>query len=114
MLRLAKYIALLFLAIPLSWSQAESSAKPDTTKNDSPVAKLTSQPGDSTLLEPIAKQKPEFPKEAIDHGIQGHVMLQLLISETGDVEQVEVISGDPILAKAAVEAAKNWKYKTLH
>jgi TonB family protein len=33
------------------------------------------------------------------------------VSETGDVEQVESISGDPILAKAALEAAKQWKFK---
>jgi TonB family protein len=38
-------------------------------------------------------------------------MLKLLVSETGDVEQVDVISGDPILADSAVDAAKKWKFK---
>jgi TonB family protein len=33
------------------------------------------------------------------------------ISEIGDVEDIEVLSGDPILAEAAVRAAKTWKFK---
>lgn len=33
------------------------------------------------------------------------------VSTTGDVEKVEVISGDPILARSAVDAAKKWKFK---
>ena len=37
--------------------------------------------------------------------------MKLLVSETGDVENVEVVSGDPILAKAAVDAVKKWKFK---
>jgi len=36
---------------------------------------------------------------------------QLLVSETGDVEQADVISGEPVLARSAVDAAKKWKFK---
>jgi TonB family protein len=39
------------------------------------------------------------------------VWVKLLVSETGDVESVDVISGNPILAKAAVDAFKKWKFK---
>ena len=41
----------------------------------------------------------------LDYGKQGRVWLRLDISETGDVEGAEVLSGDPILAEAAVTAA---------
>jgi len=34
-----------------------------------------------------------------------------MVSETGDVENVEVVSGDPVLARAAVDAVKKWKSK---
>jgi TonB family protein len=47
----------------------------------------------------------------MEKGIQGQVLLKVLISETGDVTQVDVVRGDPILAKAALAAAKKWKYK---
>jgi len=37
--------------------------------------------------------------------------VRLSVSETGDVTGAEVISGDPILAKSALEAAKQWKFR---
>ncbi len=43
--------------------------------------------------------------------LQGKVWIQLLISETGDVESADIISGDPDLAKAVQEAMKKWKFK---
>jgi len=60
---------------------------------------------------PIKTQKAVYPPEAAQKGIQGQVWVKLQISETGDVEQVNIISGDPILARAAVAAAKEWKFK---
>jgi len=38
-------------------------------------------------------------------------MVKVLVSETGDVESVEVISGNPALTQAAVDAVKKWKFK---
>jgi TonB family protein len=66
---------------------------------------------DSTKLEIIKSQKANYPPEAAQKGIQGQVWVKILISETGEVENVEVISGDPVLAKAAVEAARKWTFK---
>jgi TonB family protein len=37
--------------------------------------------------------------------------VKILVSETGDVESAEAVSGDPILAKSAVDAGKKWKFK---
>ena len=48
--------------------------------------------------------------DAAKNGVQGKVWIQLLISETGDVESAD-ISGDPNLARAAQEAMKKWKFK---
>ena len=71
----------------------------------------SSNPEDSTKLEVVKSQKADYPAEAGEKGIQGQVSLKILVSETGDVENVEVISGDPVLAKAAIEAVKKWKFK---
>ena len=67
--------------------------------------------GDSTKLEVISVKKADYPMEAAEKRLQGQVVVKVLITETGDVEGVEVISGDPVLAKAAVAAAKQWKFK---
>ncbi len=119
-------LTLLFvLASTPLWPQSETSkaADPPSAERTSPPPGAQAQlpapgagitptsPGDSTQLEPLKIQQAVYPDEAAQKGIQGQVWVKLLISETGDVENVEVVSGDPILAKAAVDAAKKWKFK---
>jgi len=68
-------------------------------------------PEDSTELIVIKAPKPSYPLEAANKGVQGKVWIHLLISETGDVESADIISGDPDLARAVQEAMKKWKFK---
>jgi TonB family protein len=57
------------------------------------------------------KVQPIYPKNAQAMRVEGPVELIATISKTGDITQVKVLSGDSQLAKAAVEAVKQWKYK---
>ena len=59
----------------------------------------------------IKKAEPEYPQEARDQRIQGAVVLQIEISEAGDLKDARLISGHPLLAPPAIEAVKQWKYK---
>ncbi|MGA8213109.1 MAG: energy transducer TonB [Candidatus Sulfotelmatobacter sp.] len=60
----------------------------------------------------LAKRvQPEYPQEARDKHIQGVVVLMAEISKEGDVTAMRLVSGHPLLAPAAVEAVKQWKYK---
>jgi periplasmic protein TonB len=43
--------------------------------------------------------------------IEGAVQLLATISKTGSISTVKVLSGDTNLARAAVDAVKQWKYK---
>jgi len=43
--------------------------------------------------------------------IEGTVELTTTISKTGEITHVKVVSGEAQLAKAAVDAVKQWKYK---
>jgi len=61
------------------------------------------------LLE--AKVDPVYPPLARQARIQGTVVLKVTISKTGEVEHVDLDSGHPMLAPAAIEAVKQWKYK---
>jgi TonB family protein len=56
-------------------------------------------------------QRATYPEEAREQKIQGEVVVKIHVSETGDVESAELVSGDPILGKSAVDAAKKWKFK---
>jgi TonB family protein len=55
--------------------------------------------------------KPAYPPAAVPDKLQGQVIVRIVVSETGDVETAEVVSGNPVLANAAVDAAKQWKFK---
>jgi len=58
-----------------------------------------------------SKVPPIYPQTAKDAHIQGVVVLRVIVSKEGDVESVELVSGHPELAPAAIEAVKQWKYK---
>ncbi|MBZ5504875.1 MAG: energy transducer TonB [Acidobacteriia bacterium] len=51
---------------------------------------------------------PQYPHEAREKGIQGDVILGATIDEKGNVAALKLLQGDPILAKAAIEAVKQW------
>jgi protein TonB len=59
----------------------------------------------------LKKVEPQYPQEARDKRIQGPVVMRAEISKEGDVTDLQVVTGDPLLATAAVDAAKQWKYK---
>jgi TonB family protein len=66
---------------------------------------------DSTQLEVAKVSQPDYPLEAAAKRLQGKVLIKMHILETGDVERTEIVSGEPILAQAAADAMKSWKFK---
>jgi len=59
----------------------------------------------------IRKVSPNYPPLARQARIQGTVVLQAQISKDGSIQNLQLISGHPMLAPAAIEAVKQWKYK---
>lgn len=59
----------------------------------------------------IRKVNPTYPPLARQARIQGVVLLQAQISKEGNITNLQLISGHPMLAPAAIEAVKQWKYK---
>ena len=59
----------------------------------------------------LKKVPPEYPEAAKKAHIQGQVILRAIISKDGDVENLQIVSGHPQLAPAAIEAVKQWKYR---
>ena len=54
---------------------------------------------------------PDYPDLAKQKRVQGQAILQADVDENGNVEHLKLISGDSMLATAAIEAVKQWKYK---
>ena len=59
----------------------------------------------------ILKVDPVYPEIANAAHVQGAVILHAIISKTGEVEKLDVISGPSMLTASAMEAARQWKYK---
>jgi TonB family protein len=59
----------------------------------------------------IEKVTPKYPVEAKQARIQGKVSFTATIGKDGKVENLELISGEPVLADAAREAVAQWVYK---
>jgi len=66
-------------------------------------------------LIPDSKVNPEYPEVARASGIQGRVILQALIENTGTVARTEVLSVDPPdykpFIKSAMKAISQWHYE---
>lgn len=67
------------------------------------------QGGNITLTSLVYKVDPVYPDDA--KRIQGTVVLHAILSVDGAVKELEVVSGDPFLANAAITAVRQWKYK---
>jgi periplasmic protein TonB len=68
----------------------------------------TSRAQESLLLRQI---KPLYPPLAVSTRTQGPVVMQAMIARDGSIEALEVLSGHPLLVKAAVDAVRQWRYR---
>jgi protein TonB len=59
----------------------------------------------------IRKVQPTYPPLARQARIQGQVVLHAEISKEGTIQNLQLISGHAMLAPAAIEAVKQWRYK---
>jgi TonB family protein len=73
---------------PQAWGQGEIKRK---TKNSVP---------------------PSYPELARRMNINGVVKVQITVAADGSVKNAKVIGGHPLLANAALDAVKKWRYET--
>ena len=59
----------------------------------------------------IAGATPTYPAIARAAHVGGSVVLHAIISKTGTIQSLTVVSGSPMLQDSAMEAVKTWRYK---
>jgi len=59
----------------------------------------------------IKRVQPKYPPAALAAHTQGAVQIEATIDKEGNVTNTKVLSGDRVLAKAALEAVRQWRYK---
>lgn len=72
------------------------------------VPERVSSAGDNSVLHRV---EPEYPESARQAKIQGPVVLDVQIGPNGGVQQMNLISGQPLLAQAARDAVQQWRFR---
>jgi len=98
--------------VGLEAHQAQEQTSPPAGKEGAPQQPLRVRVSQKVSDALLAKRvQPQYPPEARGKHIQGMVILRAEISKEGDVTELALVSGHPLLAPAAIEAVKQWKYK---
>jgi len=75
------------------------------------AAQRISVGGDVMAAKLLTSVPPVYPELAKQARIQGVVRLSLVIAKDGTVQNMTVLSGHPLLVKAAMDAVKQWTYQ---
>ena len=59
----------------------------------------------------IHRVEPTYPPLARAARVQGEVVLTAVISTNGDIENLQLVSGHPMLVPSAISAVQQWRYK---
>ena len=59
----------------------------------------------------ISQARPTYPPLAKQARIQGVVRLQAIIAKDGTVQELQVLSGHPLLVQSAQDAVRQWRYQ---
>jgi TonB family protein len=61
----------------------------------------------------LNRVEPHYPQEALAAHRSGSVVLEVNVAEDGTVSSVRALIGDPMLATAAAQAVRSWRYQPL-
>lgn len=93
-------VVLAVLAVALSYGARRAGAQnAQTGQNEEIVRRAKS------------KVEPVYPELARKMNISGTVKIAIVVAPNGTVKEAHVVGGHPVLANAALDAAKKWKFE---
>lgn len=98
------------LAVGASDESGLSSLTTPSTQSQPSLVKLNISQGVSQGLL-IKRVQPKYPQNALAMHIQGTVLLEATIDKEGKIVNLTVLKGDVVLARAALDAVRQWRYK---
>ncbi len=82
-----------------------------TPTNTSETVRTTAGSDGGSPSRLIHRVEPEYPAGARAQHIQGVVALDVQIGKDGAVRNIAVVEGNPLLAEAAVQTVRQWRYR---
>ncbi len=104
-------------AVGVPGSLINGTAPPPPVKREPVVEKATVSRtpvpvgGDVQAAKLIRKVVPEYPPLARQARVSGTVRLKGIVGKDGAIQQLELVSGHPLLAPAALQAVRQWIYR---
>lgn len=90
---------------------SEGQINSQTPAPSGPAAKRIRVSGKVAAAQIVNKVQPVYPQLARQTKISGTVRLHAIIAKDGTVQQLEVLSGHPLLVQSALDAVRQWRYK---
>jgi protein TonB len=93
--------------------QNEKGEVAGTQEAQKPNADIGSESTGTAATTPYYKIKPKYPKAALISGTEGWVLLEIDITEAGEVENIRVVGGEQrnLFQSEARRAVAQWKYR---
>jgi TonB family protein len=80
--------------------------------NSAGVAMLRAQDADNEVIRRAkSRVQPAYPELARKMNITGVVRVEVVVAANGTVKAAKVVGGHPVLASAALEAVKKWRFE---
>jgi periplasmic protein TonB len=103
-------------AVPL-WSQSAPASSAGSSSDSAQQAKTPAASAPLHVSEKdmrhfvLKRAHPVYSQLMLQMRIQGTVVLRVIVDSSGVPTKVSVVSGHPALTQAAIDAAKQWRYK---
>jgi len=111
-----------YATVPSATAATPSSAIPDDlviSQDGKIIYRSFDRPSNGAAYRPRMRQEtrllrrvdPEYPPAALARHVQGPVVLDVKVLPDGNVSDVVVRSGDPLLTESAVKAVRQWRFQ---
>jgi len=91
------------------WDELELGLKnPETASAERPQAQVSAEVMEKLL---VHKVEPTYPAEARKENLQGIIALDIVVGRDGSVVRMHALNGPEVLARAAMDALRWWKFE---
>jgi len=106
-------LAFALLIVPCAYPQDQQALPAPTPANPtapSPVNRIRVG-GNVQNAKMIRQVQPVYPEIAKKANVSGTVLLHVIVAKDGTVQQIQYISGPPLLMRSSMEAVRQWRYE---
>ena len=91
-----------------SWAELESGLDKENTAAEKPQAQVSAEVMERLVIHRV---EPVYPAEARQANLQGIIALDIVVGKDGSVVSMRALNGPDVLARAAMDALRWWKFE---